>query len=479
MTTSNTDDIESNASAHLAFVRLPGALLPYGLRNDDGTPLQFWPAMVYPNPDSFVESLASRTPTPRGVPESQCLWEHAREEIEENPNLCTARLLHFDPGYAFALCSICGESEDYTCHRCSEVDHSTYFQLGYSSAYYVRLSDHTKDDIQDFDENKDNLKRLLNGMITKHKQSSNDATESNGYCIHGHATQFQHAMNQIEHNLNPVVTNSHHGHGDNGVLNRDYSAGTNLQAEFDSPEPSAQKKRRRKRERDFSLKKIKKHGSDNGNEAEAAGGTVADVSLCGDDCSTPSQPKLSSQSDMGRRREIESFEEEGGSRIVLNKTSPIISGPNTRTCLLDAVMALLSSNVNREKIRDTIIALMPPTGDTQMLVARTALSQFGLGIESATSAYDNKKGGIAHQLLQERQCKLILRIKLITKSNRETSHFVAWDGKMIHDRPMSSVVSDINDRKTKERSREVFSKLYRKFKDWRITRVYSIVEEQP
>ena len=473
MASSNTDDIESNASARLAFVRLPSALLPYGLRGD-GTPVQFWPAMVHPNRDSFMESLGSLTPTPRGAPKSHDLWEHAREVIEENPNLCTARLLHFDPDrYAFA----CGWCDDDSCFRCLDVDHSTYFQLGYSSAYYVRLIDHTKDNMLVFDENKDYLKRRMNMMITKHKQSSNDATESNGYCIHGHATQFQYAVNQIEHNLNPVVTNSHNGHGDNGVLDRDYSAGMNLQSEFDSPTPSPRKKRRSKRDRHSSSKKPK-HGSDNGNEAEAAGACVVDVSLCGDDCSTRSQPKLSSQSDMGRRREIESLEEEGGSRLVLNKTSPIITGPNTRTCLLDAVMALLSSNINRDKIRDTIIALMPPTGDTQMLVARKALSHFGLGLESATSAYDNKKGGIAYQLLQERQCQLILRIKLTTKSKRETSHFVAWDGKMIHDQPTSSMVSDINDRKTVKRSREVFSKLYRKFEDWQITRVYRIVEEQ-
>ena len=45
MASSNTDDIESNASARLAFVRLPSALLPYGLRGD-GTPVQFWPAIT-------------------------------------------------------------------------------------------------------------------------------------------------------------------------------------------------------------------------------------------------------------------------------------------------------------------------------------------------------------------------------------------------------------------------------------------------
>ena len=285
MASSNTDDIESNSSARLAFVRLPSALLPYGLRNDDGSPLQFWPAMVCPNSDSFMESLGSLTP------QTHCLWEHAREVIEENPNLCTARLLHFDPDrYTFA----CGWCDDYTCFRCLDVDHTTYFQLGYSSAYYVRLSDHTKDDMLDFDENKDYLKRRLNVMITKHKKSSNDATESIGYCIHGHATQFQYAVNQIEHNLNPVVTNSHNGQGDNGVLERDYSAGMNLQAEFDSPTPSPRKKRRSKRDRHSSSKKPK-HGSDNGNEAEAAGACVVDASLCGEDPSTHSQMRQSSQ----------------------------------------------------------------------------------------------------------------------------------------------------------------------------------------
>jgi len=51
--------------------------------------------------------------------------------------------------------------------------------------------------------------------------------------------------------------------------------------------------------------------SDNGNKAKAARGTVVDVSLCGDDPSTPSRPKLSSQSHMVRRRDIHSIDEHG------------------------------------------------------------------------------------------------------------------------------------------------------------------------
>jgi len=55
----------------------------------------------------------------------------------------------------------------------------------------------------------------------------------------------------------------------------------------------------------ISSSKNPKRGSGNGNKAQAAGGTVVDVSLCGDDCSTRSQPELSSQSRQGRRREVE------------------------------------------------------------------------------------------------------------------------------------------------------------------------------
>ena len=234
-----------------------------------------------------------------------------------------------------------------------------------------------------------------------------------------------------------------------------------------------------------------RHRIDNGSEAEALGVGVVETHLCGESTptTTPTEPKPVCNNQVpikhqhrglmahSQKHEEESLDEEGGSRLVLNKTSAITHGPNTRTCLQDALMVFVPSSADTDQIREALIASMPPSGDTPVSVARKALSDFGIDIKVVTGLYDNKTGGIAYHLLQERQCKLILRIKLTNKGNRVSSHFVAWDGSTIHDRPYMIQVSDVKDRRTYRSCREVFNKLYRKFLDWRITRVYSIIEK--
>jgi len=257
--------------------------------------------------------------------------------------------------------------------------------------------------------------------------------------------------------------------------------------------------RRGKRERDHRQDTSSLNSSrrriESGNNAQARVGVVEGY-LCAETTptETPTEPrpichnqmplKKTKPSSSARNKssakdnETKSLADEGGSRLVLNKTSAITGGPNTRTCLLDALMVFVPSYADTESIRNSLVAAMPRTGDTPVSVARQVLMNFGFDLKVATKDYDNKKGGMTYHLLQERACKLILRIKLTNKSRQSSSHFVAWDGHTIHDRPYSSKVSDYIDRKSSDNSKEVFSKLYRKFADWRITRVYAFVENR-
>ena len=60
-------------------------------------------------------------------------------------------------------------------------------------------------------------------------------------------------------------------------------------------------------------------------------------------------------------------------------------------------------------------------------------------------------------ILKEQECRLILRLHF-RFLDYEWNHFVAWDGRDIHDSPASSIVNDTKDRASVEAARIVFDK---------------------
>ena len=80
--------------------------------------------------------------------------------------------------------------------------------------------------------------------------------------------------------------------------------------------------------------------------------------------------------------------------------------------------------------------------------------------------------------MKECECRLVINIKLgvIARKTLFAPHFVAWDGKVVWDRPHSVKVNDTSDRTTIEGSRDVFGRLYHKkqFSSWQITNVYRL-----
>ena len=170
---------------------------------------------------------------------------------------------------------------------------------------------------------------------------------------------------------------------------------------------------------------------------------------------------------------------EGGCRKVLNKTPAMIAptGHNGRTCLADAIGALLPDKQSKQSIFSSICSEMPAEGDTSIACANVALARHGMVLERATSQY-NQRGGLPYHLMKECECRLVINIKLgvIARKTLFASHFVAWDGKVVWDRPHSVKVNDTSDRTTIEGSRDVFGRLYHKkqFSSWQITNVYRL-----
>jgi len=172
----------------------------------------------------------------------------------------------------------------------------------------------------------------------------------------------------------------------------------------------------------------------------------------------------------------------GGCRKVLNKL-PMAKAPpgsNERTCLADAIYELLPDNASRKEVISSIHAEMPPEGDTSIKCVNIALSKHGMVLER-TSAQYNQRGGWPYHLFKERECKLKLNIKLGSLEDKSAfaSHFVAWDGKVISDRPHCMKVNGTSDRANPESSKSVFERLYHKkaFSSWQITNVYRLIHQ--
>ena len=169
--------------------------------------------------------------------------------------------------------------------------------------------------------------------------------------------------------------------------------------------------------------------------------------------------------------------QKGGSRLFFTKAASLgDAGPNTRTCLLNSIIQLLPTKTNSESVKKAITTRMPREGDTSIENVSGVLKDHGMRLYQTTAKY-KKKGGLAYNLLQEQDCKLVLKIKLIDAEKQVANHFVAWDGKIIHDHPYSSKVNRSSDRRNSDGSNKVFDKLFKNEIDnfhWQITNVFCL-----
>ena len=186
--------------------------------------------------------------------------------------------------------------------------------------------------------------------------------------------------------------------------------------------------------------------------------------------------KRKRESQASRKHGNDAKRKKGGARLILNKTEAISSGPNTRTCLLDSVTALLPAET-KEQVHAAMVTAMPAEGDTSVADLANALAAHGLSLVPVSGEYI-KKGGAPFHLLQEHQCKLVINLRLTDLDGDPMSHFVAFDGECIHDRPYLSKVNSTYDRTNPEKSKLAFAKLFKttEFKSWQITSVYRLCQ---
>ena len=77
---------------------------------------------------------------------------------------------------------------------------------------------------------------------------------------------------------------------------------------------------------------------------------------------------------------------------------------------------------------------MPTEGDTSIKDVSGALGRHGIRLERVTAAY-HQKGGPLFNVFQRQDCRLVVVVRLENHAGQSWTHFVAWDGQKITDRP--------------------------------------------
>ena len=111
-----------------------------------------------------------------------------------------------------------------------------------------------------------------------------------------------------------------------------------------------------------------------------------------------------------------------------------------------------------------LLSSMPSKEETTIGATIGAMPRVlaGMKLERASAKFHNHKegGSPTYRLIQEKECSLILTIKIGDLEKDNTwNHFVAWDGKVIFDSPRNCKVNLKSDH-TKEGSKAMFKKLF-------------------
>ena len=193
---------------------------------------------------------------------------------------------------------------------------------------------------------------------------------------------------------------------------------------------------------------------------------------------TPSKRQKKNQARAGRRKY--------GSKIIPNANPSLITESsrygrgrsNDRSCLRDAVVAHLKDCPSVKAISSALQQIEPTEGDTSVEEADIALRKHGWKlVQVSKEFFDGPRHYNLLQVKLESKRKLLIGLELyLSNSSVPASHFVGWDGSVIHDRPNSIRVNNSSDR-TPRLSKEVFERLYPKsqFSHWRIVSAYELV----
>ena len=178
--------------------------------------------------------------------------------------------------------------------------------------------------------------------------------------------------------------------------------------------------------------------------------------------------------------EDQAVQKKEGATRVLNVSLPVPEAvavaANDRSCLVDSLFSVLKGDIRRAVYAD-IRAAMPSVGDTPVKIGNMALASHGMYLKRVYEKFDKKPGGFAYNVLQLRECQMVLALDpMMADGSGVAHHCIGWDGATLWDRLDNIIVNNTRDRSHPKFARMVFDKLYPKetYKDWRVVQAFAI-----
>ena len=139
-------------------------------------------------------------------------------------------------------------------------------------------------------------------------------------------------------------------------------------------------------------------------------------------------------------------------------------------------MALLPEGMKREAWK----VMLPVTlagAQINLKNLRPHLAPLGVSFKYVSSRY-LRDGGAPLHLFRETSCKLLICLHLDNIKGRLCKHAVAFDGRVVHDQPLSAQVNLTWDRATTTSCNNVFRKLFpeSKFRRGHIVNVFKLLQ---
>ena len=163
----------------------------------------------------------------------------------------------------------------------------------------------------------------------------------------------------------------------------------------------------------------------------------------------------------------------GGARTY---HTPLGNGEERRECFKRSLLNILSPE-EMKRVHDLSLPFpsSPDGGDVTIVQGNTWLKRHGMILIPVTDRY-RKKGGLLFHLLQESDCRFVIKVKLtMHDGSGVANHFFAYDGTTLHDEPYS-IKPSRGDRSKKENCLSIFQQLFPKvrFSDFRVTNVFEL-----
>ena len=159
-----------------------------------------------------------------------------------------------------------------------------------------------------------------------------------------------------------------------------------------------------------------------------------------------------------------------GARKLRNK-----AGGDRKYCLMNSILAHIDEG-RRENIKADIMEKFDGRRDVSIADLIPILANHQIWLERMNEKYI-RKGGAPYHILQSRNSKLIIHVKLTTCPKRKVlHHFVAWDGTHIIDNPHNCWVNKTTDRIDSHSCKAAFGKIFPKneFLAWQIIGVFEL-----